>query len=231
MHSAADACEAPSGATEVKIPEILQFELPASRFHGANRLGSNSLLDIVVLGREAARHCAATIRPGSAQPPLGKDAGEMAIYRLDCLRYAKGTRPTAELRMQMQKIMQMDASVFRTAASLQERAARLDRTMRFMPDIAVRDRSLIWNTDLSKSLEFQNLLLQAIATMHSALARTESRGAHAREDFPKRDDLSWLKHTLAWVTAEGEVRLGYRPVHLATLSSDVETIPPTAGVY
>ena len=199
--------------------------------HGANRLGSNSLLDIVVFGREAARHCAATIRPGAAQPPLPKDAGESAISRLDRLRQASGARPTAELRLEMQKIMQSDAAVFRTAASLQEGTARLARTMRSFSDVGVRDRSLIWNTDLIETLEFENLLLQAIATMHSALARTESRGAHAREDFPERDDVEWLKHTLARVDVRGEVRLDYRPVHLATLSTDVGSILPRPRTY
>ena len=199
--------------------------------HGANRLGSNSLLDIVVFGREAARQCAATIRPGAAQPPLPNDAGEVAISRLDRLRHASGTRPTAEMRLEMQKIMQSDAAVFRMAASLTEGAARLSRTIRSLPDIRMQDRSLIWNSDLMETLEFDNLLLQAIATMHSALARKESRGAHAREDFPDRDDKAWLKHTLAWVDDDGAVRLDYRPVHLATLSADVQTIPPTARKY
>jgi succinate dehydrogenase / fumarate reductase flavoprotein subunit len=220
------------GNPDAVVPGLMAVgEAACVSVHGANRLGSNSLLDIVVFGREAARHCAATIRPGAAQPPLPKDAGELAIVRLDRMRHANGSRPTAELRLQMQKIMQADASVFRTAASLREGTARLDRTMRSVPDIAVSDRSLTWNTDLIETLELQNLLLQAIATMHSALARTESRGAHAREDFPKRDDATWLKHTLAWVYGEGEVRLDYRPVHLATLSPDVETIPPTARTY
>ena len=199
--------------------------------HGANRLGSNSLLDIVVFGREAARQCAATIRPGAAQPPLPNDAGEVAISRLDRLRHASGTRPTAGMRLEMQKIMQSDAAVFRMAASLTEGAARLSRTIRSLPDIRMQDRSLIWNSDLMETLEFDNLLLQAIATMHSALARKESRGAHAREDFPDRDDKAWLKHTLAWVDDDGAVRLDYRPVHLATLSADVQTIPPTARKY
>jgi len=220
------------GNPDAVVPGLMAVgEAACVSVHGANRLGSNSLLDIVVFGREAARQCAATIRPGAAQPPLPKDAGEVAVSRLDRLRHAGGTRPTAEMRLEMQKIMQSDAAVFRTAASLTEGAARLSGTIRSLPDIRVQDRSLIWNTDLIETLEFENLLLQAIATMHSALAREESRGAHAREDFPNRDDTAWLKHTLARVDDDGAVRLEYRPVHLATLSADVQTIAPTARKY
>ncbi len=220
------------GNPDAVVPGLMAVgEAACVSVHGANRLGSNSLLDIVVFGREAARQCAASIRPGAAQPPLSKDAGELAISRLDRLRHASGTRPTAELRLQMQKIMQSDAAVFRTASTLTEGAARLFRTMRSLPDIRVQDRSLIWNSDLIETLEFENLLLQAVATMHSALARQESRGAHAREDCPNRDDAAWLKHSLAWVDGHGAVRLDYRPVHLATLSADVQTIPPMARTY
>lgn len=214
------------------VPGLMAVGEAASvSVHGANRLGSNSLLDIVVFGREAARHCAAVMRPGAAHPPLPKDAGELAISRLERLRQANGSRPTAELRLQMQKIMQSDAAVFRTAASLQEGVARLAGTIQSLSDIRVQDRSLIWNTDLIETLEFENLLWQAVATMHSALARTESRGAHAREDFPERDDAVWLKHTLAWVDEYGEVRFDYRPVHLATLSDDVASILPRPRRY
>jgi succinate dehydrogenase / fumarate reductase flavoprotein subunit len=220
------------GNPDAVVPGLMAVgEAACVSVHGANRLGSNSLLDIVVFGRETARHCAATLRPGAAQRPLPNDTAERAIARFDRLRHASGSRPTAQLRLEMQKIMQTDAAVFRTATSLREGTARLNRTMRSMAEIAVKDRSLIWNTDLIETLELENLLLQAIATMHSAQARTESRGAHAREDFPKRNDAEWLKHTLAWVNERGEVRLDYRPVHLATLTPEVETIPPTARTY
>ena len=199
--------------------------------HGANRLGCNSLLDIVVFGRAAALRCADKLTAKATQPELSPDAGEETLTRFDRLRNAKGRTPTSTLRLQMQRAMQSYATVLRTESILQEGKEALREVWKGLSDIAVSDRSMIWNSDLVETLEFENLLLQAMALVDSAIARTESRGAHAREDFPKRDDQNWMKHTLAWVDPNGAVHLDYRPVHTYTLSKDVQYIEPTARVY
>jgi succinate dehydrogenase / fumarate reductase flavoprotein subunit len=199
--------------------------------HGANRLGSNSLLDLVVFGREAARRAAEIVKPGTGHKPLPKDGADLSLQRLDKYRNANGSRPTAEIRLEMQKTMQRDAAVFRTGESLNEGMVKLQKTFETFPDVKVTDRSLVWNTDLVETMELENLLLQATATIHAAGNRKESRGAQAREDYPNRDDQNWMKHTLVWVEGPGKVRFDYRPVHLQTLTDEVETIPPKARTY
>ncbi len=199
--------------------------------HGANRLGSNSLLDLVVFGRAAAKRAEAIVTAGAPHKELPKAAGEPALARFDRLRHARGGIPTAALRQRMQKVMQTYCAVFRETAHLDTGIAELQAVWHDMADICVSDHSLIWNSDLVETLELDNLLRLAVATIHSARNREESRGAHAREDFPKRDDERWLKHTLAWVNADGAVTIGYRPVHLKALSDDVRAFPPKARVY
>ncbi len=220
------------GNPDAVVPGLMAVgEAACVSVHGANRLGSNSLLDLVVFGRAAAHHCGKTVPRGSSHRPLRADAGELAVSRLDCFRNAKGARRTAEIRLDMQKVMQNHAAVFRTGESLAEGVVKLRAVVDSFAEVQVTDRSLVWNTDLVETLELDNLLGQAVATMHSAANRQESRGAHAREDYKDRDDQHWLKHTLAWVSGGTNVRLDYRPVHLNTLTSDVESIPPKARTY
>ncbi|HPA02057.1 MAG TPA: succinate dehydrogenase flavoprotein subunit [Chiayiivirga sp.] len=199
--------------------------------HGANRLGSNSLLDLVVFGRAVANRCAETLTKFGKPKAASKASIDKALANFDALRHAKGSLPTAEIRLNMQRTMQADAAVFRTRETLAEGVGKIAKVFHSFKDVQVTDRSLIWNTDLMETLELQNLLGQAVVTMNSALNRTESRGAHAREDYPERDDANWLKHTLSWLDADGSVRFDYRPVHMYTLSSDVDVVPPKKRVY
>ncbi|MBM3506602.1 MAG: succinate dehydrogenase flavoprotein subunit [Alphaproteobacteria bacterium] len=224
---------APKGdQLEATVPGLMAIgEGACVSVHGANRLGSNSLLDLVVFGRAAAKHASASVKAGAPHAELPKSAGEEAVARLDNLRHANGAIPTATLRRRMQKIMQTHCAVFRETGHLDAGIAEIGQVWRDMADIRVSDRSLIWNSDLVETLELDNLLHLAVATIHSARNRTESRGAHAREDHPKRDDERWLKHTLAWVKPDASVTIGYRPVHLKALSEDARAFPPRARVY
>jgi succinate dehydrogenase flavoprotein subunit len=215
------------------IPGLMALGEAASvSVHGANRLGSNSLIDLVVFGRAAAVKCAQTVERGTGQADLPKDAGEFALARLDRFRNAKGGTPTAELRQRMQKTMQSNCAVFRTSELLKEGVEKISEIWRATDDIAVFDRSLVWNSDLVETLEYDNLIIQAAVTVVGAEARHESRGAHAHEDYPSRDDVNWMKHTLAWADDNAKtVHLDYRPVHTFTLTNEVRYIPPKARVY
>ena len=199
--------------------------------HGANRLGSNSLLDLVVFGRAAALRAAETVTPGASHKKLPANAGEIALERLDRLRNAKGSLRTSELRLQMQKTMQNHCAVFRTAEVLEEGVEKMAKIFAGRKDVSVTDRSMIWNSDLVETIEMDNLMLQATASIVSANNREESRGAHAREDFADRDDAEWMKHTAIWVDDDGKTKIDYRPVHLRTLTNEVEVVAPKARVY
>jgi succinate dehydrogenase / fumarate reductase flavoprotein subunit len=220
------------GDPDTIVPGLMAVgEAACVSVHGANRLGSNSLIDLVVFGRAAGLRCGEVLEANANQSDLPKNAGEAHLARFDKFRNASGGTPTAKLRATMQRAMQEDCAVFRTGETLQSGVKRIADVIGGVSDIGVTDRGLIWNTDLVETLEFDNLIVQAAATVNSAANRQESRGAHAREDFAERDDVNWMKHTLAWVDDKGAVKLDYRPVHAYTMSNDVEYIKPKPRVY
>jgi succinate dehydrogenase / fumarate reductase, flavoprotein subunit len=220
------------GNPDSVVPGLMAVgEAACVSVHGANRLGSNSLLDLVVFGRAAAIQAAKITQAGAPHKTLGPSATDKVLARLDALRNAKGAQTTAQIRLNMQKTMQAHAAVFRTDASMQEGLARIKAVAESFADVNVSDRSLIWNSDLIETLELENLLGQALLTLASAYNRKESRGAHAHEDFPERDDANWMKHTLAWQDGRSGVRIDYRPVHSYTLTKDIEYIAPQKRVY
>ncbi len=221
-----------NGNPDAVVPGLMAIgEAACVSVHGANRLGSNSLLDLVVFGRAAANRAGEVVKASAPHKKLPSSAYDKALGNFDRLRHAKGSTPTADIRLAMQKAMQNHAAVFRTGESLQEGCRKVSEINRSFSDVRVSDRSLVWNSDLVETLELQNLLGCALVSIHSAENRKESRGAHAREDYKDRNDEEWLKHTLAYVDEAGKVNFDYRPVHLYTLTDEVDPVPPKARTY
>jgi succinate dehydrogenase / fumarate reductase, flavoprotein subunit len=219
------------GNPDKVVPGLMSIgEAACVSVHGANRLGSNSLLDLIVFGRSAAIRCAELIKPDTKHKPLPKGACDKALARFDKFRHANGNHSTAEIRLNMQKTMQSKAAVFRTQKTMDEGISAMKDIVQSLNDVKVMDKSLIWNTDLVETLELDNLLGQAMVSISAAGNRQESRGGHAREDYPKRDDVNWMKHTLTWLDKD-KVTIGYRPVHLYTLTDEVEVVMPKERVY
>ena len=217
--------------SEKTVPGLMAIgEAACVSVHGANRLGSNSLIDLVVFGRAAAKRAAELVKPGMPHEEVSRTETDKCLDRFDKIRNSKGSSKTAELRLNMQKTMQSKCAVFRTEKTLKEGVDQIRKPYEGMEDISVKDKSLLFNTELVETLEFDNLIRQALTTMDSAYSRKESRGAHAREDYSKRDDKNFMKHTLAWQN-DKKVEIKYRDVHSRTLTNDVQYFPPKERVY